>query len=362
MVKKANKKNEEIQDCATPEELREVQNEINEELIKEKKEQEKEKKNNPSYLFLTFFIKRLKEDKLYLFSFIITLVFLGIFSFKKLQSTDGYYDRKNDTKVNDNAVVPTVNTDLNQDDKNNTQISDELDITDYIGIYSKEITMSSPVVINNTCSITSYKLVYQIKKDKSIIKYFMNDCAGTIKIWEDKLNYVSSGGARYISANNINYLFSSNNMKEVDGDTYKVDDEVNVIKINKKINDLNLYFLDSNVVLVTNTDLISIKGSSINYQLSQKYEVNRNVLDKIVYESSTKNQFKFIIFNKEETKTCYDSEELVGDEFKDDLMYKIYLIKYDEETQTLSEEKEIISRNKTDGCEKYKDDLENLKE
>lgn len=356
------KKNvEEVKEIASQEEILEVQDEINEELIKEQKLKEKEKKKNSSYLFFTFFIKRLKEDKIYLFSFIVTAVFLGFFSFKKLQATEGYYDKKNESKTNENVVVPTINPDLNNQNKND-KTGDALDISDYVGIYSKEVTMNAPAVINKTCSISSYKVVYQIKKDKSISKYFINDCIGTIKIWDSKLDYVSSGGARYISANSINYLFSNSSMKEVDGDTFKLDDDINTIKVNKKIDNVEVSFLDSNVVFVSNNDLISIKGNNINYQLSEKYKINTNVLDKIVYNSSVKNQFKFIIFEDKEEKKCYTKEEISADNFTDGKIYTIYSVKYNEESKIFDAEKEIVSRNKSDGCDVYNEDFANLEE
>lgn len=343
----------------TVKEITDIQNEINKELLKVKKTKEKKKSQNATYLFFTFFVKRLREDKLYLFSFLVTITFFSIFSFKKLQETEGYYDRKQENKLTENNTTPTVNTPT-ENKKNETTITDELDISDYIGIYSREIVLTSPVVLNNTCTITDYKIIYQIKKDKTMTKYLMNDCLGTIKMWSDSLKYVSSSGARYISANNVNFLFSTTNMKEVDGETYKIDEEISTIRENRRQKDIENYFYDNNIILMSKDDLVLLKGSNISYQLSEKYKINK-VIDQIVYKSSAKNQFNFIIFIDSENKTCYSEEEINKEGFEDTENYKIYTIKYDAESGTFAPEKEIISRNKSASCTNYEEDLEELK-
>lgn len=307
---------------------------------------------------MKIFIDRLKHDKLYLFSFIVTLIFIGFFSISKLKQTEGYYDKKNDNNVVDNNVTPTVDTDLNKEEDNSV----ELDVLDYVGIYSREVIMSSPVVLDNTCSVTSYKVVYQIKKDKSITKYLINDCVGTIKIWSDKLRYVSSGGARYISANGINYLFSNTNMKEVDGEAYKIDDDISMLKENKKIKNTEVYFKNNNIIFMTNKDLILVKGNLINYQLSNNYTSNGGNLEKIVYKSDIENQFNFIIFDSNAKKECFTIDEISDASFKDGINYKIYTIKYNENEEVFGNPKEILVRDKSAGCDLYKEDLELLKE
>lgn len=340
-------------------EISEVQEEINKELLKANKEKENKKNKNATYLFFTFFIKRLKEDKLYLFSFLVTIAFFSIFSIKKLEETEGYYDRKHENSPQENAVIPTINDKTESSTKGETTITDDLDITDYVGIYSREIVLTSPLVLNDVCSINDYMILYQIKKDKTITKYLKNDCLGTIKIWSDSLKYVSSSGARYISANNINFLFSNNNMKEVDGETYKIDD-LNAIKENRKNKEIETYFYDNNIALMTKKDLVLLKGANISYKLSEKFSLNDNI-EQLVYKASNKNQFNFIVF-QEKNKTCYSDEEIKKSDFNDEENYKIYTIRYDSSTELFSEEKEIVSRKKSDGCEKYNEDLEYLKE
>lgn len=341
--------------------LTQVQDEINKELLKEKKEKEKKQKSNVTYLFFRAFICKLKEDKIYFFSFLVTLVFLGLFSFHKLQETEGYYDKKKDTVSSENNVTPSVDVDLNKTGANSSS-ADELDVSDYVGIYSREVVMSSPVVLSDTCSISSYKIIYQIKKDKTITKYLVNDCVGTLKIWSDTLRYVSNGGARYISSHSINYLFSATNMKEVDGETYKIDDEISTIKVNQKMQNVDITFYDSNIVFATNDDLFLVKGNTILYQLKEHYMNKGDQVEKFVYKSATKNVYKFIVFSDDDGKTCYTTSEIEDESFTDGVSYKIYSIKYNSETGAFDTEKEIVSRMKSAGCDVYEEDLEVLKE
>lgn len=359
MVKKIKKIKMEEPDIASEEEILEVQSEINEELLNEKKLKEKNKKENGTYLFFRFFFNRLKEDKFYLCSFIVTITFFSIFSFNKLKETEGYYDKKNETKQTDNSLVPTINTDLNNSNVTNNKENDELNIGDYVGIYSKSVELPTPIKLTNTCNVTNYKVVYEIKKDKNIIKYFYNDCIGTIRIWSDTLKYVSNGGARYISANEINYLFSNSSMKEVDGDTYKLDEEIKSIKENIKVKD-RVYIYDNNIVFTTDDDLILIKNGVISYQLTNKYKSEGGELQKLVYKSKNENEFRFIVFSTKENKSCYTTEELTKSDFKDEEFYKVFSIKYDSESGTFLEEKEIATRNKSDGCDKFNEDLKTL--
>ena len=342
-------------------EITDIQKGINKEILKQKKEDAKKKKQNPSYLFLTFFIKRLKEDKLYLFSFLVTIAFFSIFSVKKLQETEGYYDRKKGTNTEEKITTPTSNDNQPKEPVKETPITDELDITDYIGIYSREVTLSSPLVMSATCNITDYKIVYQIKKDKSIAKYFINDCLGTIKMWDDTLKYVSSSGARYISANSINFLFSTTNMKEVDGETYKIDEEMTQLRENKKDKTVTPIFYENNIILMSKSELVLLKGANITYQLSKEYKL-QDVVEEIVYKSNENdNQFNFIVYDEADSKKCYTEEESKSSKFVDADNYKIYSIQYDNNIGNFTPAEEKISRKKSDGCELFQSDLESLK-
>lgn len=317
------------------------------------KEEKKSKRRNPYYLFLSFVIKRMKEDKLYLFSFIVTLCFVVVFSLYNISEAEGLYKVKEKEIDVSNNVTPTVDSNLNT--SNN---SDELDIKDYVGIYSKEVILDKPLAINETCNISTYKIAYQIKKDKSISKYFINDCIGTVEIWSDELSYVSTGGARYISANNIHYLFAASSMKEVDGDTFKIDDDLNSLKNKIKLSNTEVYFEDKSIIVMT-YDNLYLLNDSVGTDVLGEYKSNGGALDKKVYKSDTKRLFKFIVFNNGEELNCYTA----GDEtFVDGSLYKIYSIKYNNETGKFNEPKEILARNKSAGCTTYNEDLENLKE
>lgn len=318
-------------------------------------EVKKDKKNNVSYLFLSRFLKRLKEDKLYFISFIITLLFIFMFSIGKVRQAEGIYSNvKNE--IEENNVTPSVDATLNEKDT-----IEEIDVTNYVGIYSKVVMMNSPVVLNDTCSITNYKLVYQIKKDKSITKYLVSDCVGTIKIWNDTLAYVTNSGARYISANNINYLFSGSALKEVDGETYKIDEDITSIKEKNKFFEGNVYFYNNDIVFRTNNNLFLVRNSDIVYDLSKNYPNNGGDLKQRIYESASDNQFNFIVFNNNEGKNCYTEDEVNDGEFIDGENYKILKIKYNFSTKTFDEAEEIVTRKKSDFCSLYKEDLELLK-
>ncbi|HAB66396.1 MAG TPA: hypothetical protein DCE23_03415 [Firmicutes bacterium] len=317
------------------------------------------KKNNTTYQLFKHFATRLKEDKLYFFSFIVTIVSLLIFSLTTLKDTEGYYDRKN-SNIDSTVTVPADPTLKNPAADETPAKSDDIDVSDYVGIYSREVTLSEPLKLG-TCEVRSYKYVYKIKEDKTITKYLMNDCIGTIKIWSDKLTYISTGGARYISANKINFLFSASSMKEVDAETYKIDEDIDLIKENNKIPNLETYFYSNSIILNTGKDLILIKGNTIFYQLSKKYNTDIKILDKTVYKSSKDNLFRFIAYdNKDELSRCYDETDLNDIDKKD--LYKIYSIKYNEEDISFDKEKEIVSRSTTDGCQTLNEDLASLSE
>lgn len=305
-----------------------------------------DKKKNPYLLFLSFVVNKMKEDKLYFLSFIITLIFVILFSIYNIYEAEGLYKHKDDKPIKNETVVYQSNEDV-------------LDIKDYIGIYSKEIILDNALVINDSCTIDAYKIAYQIKKDKSIAKYFVSDCVGTVEIWKDKLNYVTTGGARYISANNLNYLFASSSMKEVDGDTFTIDDDLTSLKNNIKLKNSNVYFEGKGIILMTNNNLYLLNGEMGTNVLAD-YQSNGGNLDKLVYKSDIKRQFNFIVFYNEENVNCYTSVD--GVEVVDGSLYKIYSIKYNIDSNTFNKPKEIISRNKSAGCDVLEEDLALLTE
>ena len=256
------------------------------------------------------------------------------------------------TENNDGDVSASVDSNLN----NKTTDSD-IDVSDYVGIYSREVTLSEPVKLSDSCTLNNYKVVYQIKKNKSIAKYIYNDCLGTIKLWDGTLAYVSSGGARYISANNTNYLFATNTMKEVDGETYTIDDDINSIREKTNVKNIDITFDDSNIIIMTYDNLYLISGGTVSIKLGVEYNNNGGDLDKRIYKSSTKYKYNFIVFSNGDAKNCYD-ETIVEDK----LLYTIYSVKYNSTDKKFGTVKKVVSRNVNDLCTNYDDDIELLKE
>ena len=321
-----------------------------EEVDNKELKEEKKIRENRTYLFFKAFFNNLKSNKLYFLSFVITIFTIVFFSVTKVQEAEGLYS---ETKKNPNTPATPVVNQNKTDEK--VPVNEEVDMSDYIGIYSREVTLSNPLTIGETCEISSYKFVYQIKKDKSITKYLVNDCLGTIKMWSDKAAYVSSGGAKYISANKINYLFSPTNMKEVDGETYPSDSTITTIKENKN-KDLDVYFYGDNIVVNDKNNLLLIKGNTVSYNLNEMYPSNGGELKQRVYKAGATNQFNFIVFNNNEEVSCYT------DGSDDTLVYTIYSIKYNTSTNSFGEAKKILSRNKSDKCDNYEDDIKILEE
>lgn len=68
---------------------------VNEEVSKKKKS------INKTDFFLTIFIKRLKEDKLYLISFIIIIMTVLMFSIYKVSESDGIFNSTNEIVENE---------------------------------------------------------------------------------------------------------------------------------------------------------------------------------------------------------------------------------------------------------------------
>lgn len=331
-------------------ELTNIQSEINKELIKEEK---KKKEDNLTYLFFVLFFTNLKNNKLYLLSFFVTVFSIVFFSITRVKEADGIYSASSN-----NSNTDMVNATVDTGKKNNT--NDEIDISIYVGnFYTKEFTLNEPIVLSETCSASSYKFVYQIKKDKTISKYLYNECLGTILVWKDNISYVTSGGAKYVSANGINYLLSASNMKEVDGDTYSVDDSITSLKENNNIKGLTIDFYNNSIIFNTGDNLLLVRGSAINYDLNSNYSNNGGSLDTRVYKTKTSNQYNFIVFANGEKDNCYSKFD---NEKEDSIVYTIYSVKYNKNNFSFDEAKELIKRNKSDKCENYESDLAVLKD
>ncbi len=202
--------------------------------------------------------------------------------------------------------------------------------------------------------MTSYKLIYKIESNKKITKYFQSDCLGTIEMYSSTLSYYNNGGARYIGTEVNNFIFGTNSMKEVDGETYKIDEGIN--KISERLIDKNIeiYFPDNTIILVTNDNILSIKESLISFRIPEDYNNNGGGLTKRFYGNKNYT-FRFIVYNNNENISCYDNEE------SEDLLYTIYQVTYNKDDKEFGSIKQIVTRTKNAGCNIYKEDLETLK-
>lgn len=293
------------------------------------------------------FLKRCLSDKLYLICFTITILFLFITTSNKIHEENN----QKESQLNDAAI------------KEISPITEEeippLDVSDYVGVYSRSITMKTPVYINPFCSIDSYKYIYQVKSDKTINKYYYNSCVGSILIKGDELDYVSYNGSRYIGTEEMNFQFAPNILKEVDGYTYKIDEDIIVIKEDKRIEDIYLDFYADNIVITTNNNLYLINENNIMYELPTTYINTIHSLDKNVYKSLIKYQYNFIKYQDDSTDYCYTFNE-ENEATKQDIAYSIYSIRYDVNTNKFMDIKEILSRTKEESCSNYSEDLKLL--
>lgn len=303
------------------------------------------KDNFYARLFRAFFVK-MKSDKLYMLSFIITVLFLGAFSLYNIYESEGLYkvSKKEEEKID---VV---------------DVTDELDISDYVGYYSKEYSLNRDIYYNESCSFDSYKIVYRIKSDNKILKYFVNDCVGTVLISSDSLSYLDDGSAKYVNANGRNYLFSATGMREIDGESYLIDKTIKSLKHDQNYGSSSVNFVNDDIIVSSVDNLYLIKKNKVDYVLSDDYILNTIFLDKSVYSSVEEDlTFKFIVFNKDLEFACYEEDYLISDSFVDGPSYTIYSISYNEKNGSFDKVKEIVSRTKSSGCIVFNSDLESLK-
>jgi len=312
---------------------------------------DKEGKKSNAYLFGKAFGERLRTDKLFLFSFLITLIFIAVFSYKKLKNSESSYPNLiNKLIAEDNKQSSKDSTNTN----NKVSVDEKLDIADYVGIYSREVELNEKLKINDSCTIDAYKFIYQVKKDKTISKYLYNACLGSIKMWDDKLGYVTSGGTKYIGTEQLHFLFSGTSMKEVDGETYRIDDEFVSIREKNKIDGLYTYFFDNSIIFKNAKNLILLRGNSILFNLDTEYPSAGGKLDKNVFKTGDKT-FKFIVFSNNEPLNCYDKEIE-----EDKPLYKIYSITYNDSTTSFDKPIELVARNINDLCTNWKEDYKVL--
>ena len=310
-------------------------NDIDEEvknIVNDMKELKTDSKN-----IIYVFFNYLKADKMYFFTFLVTLSFLGFISTRNI---DFNIEKKHVDSLTHLVEVPDV---------------PELSISDYVGIYSRDVKLDIPIKLNDVCVLDSYKVVYQVNKDNTIKKYFYDSCVGSILISSEVLDYMFNGSNKFIGTEYHSYQFGTNSIKEVDGFTYYIDDDLFSIKESIKHSDIEVKFYGDSIVFLTPNDLILSNGNYIS-SISSIYNNVGGNLGVRFYNSKTKHQYNFIVFNGFDENLCSDQN------LSDELGYTIYSIRYDVNSNNFLEAKEVVSRTKSDGCLYYLEDLKKLEE
>ena len=142
-----------------------------------------------------------------------------VFSTSKVKDADGAF-----TKKDDNVVVNNNST-----SKEEQKDTSKLDVSDFVGVYVKSYTLDNSIKYNDTCEVSKYDFVYEVKKDNSILRYIVNECFGKVLLSSDKLEYIGTGNSRNIGSKRAIYVFNGNKLSEVDGLTYVKNDKYAII-------------------------------------------------------------------------------------------------------------------------------------
>lgn len=298
------------------------------------------KRKNYRVLVLSSFINQLKEDKLYLICFIITIIFFGIFSFDKVRDGSGIFS-------SNDAIESTK--------KENNLLEEKLDMTKYVGIYVKNYRLNKTIKINDKCEFKTYDYIYQVNKNNKINKYMYNECLGTVLIYSDTLGYVKSENSKNIGSKSFIYVFKDNKLTELDGLTYtknisyKIDDDILDLK------DTKLIFHGDKFILDNVKELYLINGKEIETEI-----VTDSLLSKSVFRIKDSSNFKYIDYMEGETQTCYVKSTTQEVGFEDKNTYTIYSVKFNEDTLSFSDPFIEVVRKRSDTCDTLNDDLSSL--
>lgn len=283
-------------------------------------------------LILSSFIQRLKEDKLYLLCFIITILTFSVYSSIKVQESEGAFTKKSETVVE-------------KGDTNEVSNDEKLDVTSLVGIYIKSYKLDKKFKYGDSCEVSGYDFVYEIKKDNSINHYIVNDCFGTVLLSSDMLGYINGGNVRNIGSKKAIYVFNNNKLSEIDGLTYVKNDKYKLgTEITKLVNSKLTFYGDKFIVLNDN-DLYLINGNKIDFEL-----IPKTLLTKSIYKID-KNTYKYFVYNDEETEVCYEDINLAEVGFEDKEIYSIYSIMFDEAALSFKDSVLETTRNRSDTCE-----------
>ncbi len=277
------------------------------------------KEKNSKSIFENAFLRQLIDNKLYLLSFIITIVVLGYGLSYILRDSDGLVTKRNKAQL---QILKELEEEKKKDN----------------GYYSFNVVLNKKVDIG-TCSITSYSYIYEVD-DNKMTKYFSNHCLGTIKLLKDNRPIIN------------NYSF------KIDDITYTKDSSVTKI-VEDSNSSVNLYFYNNNIILLSDDDLVLLNNNEVSYISSELYKSSGGNISKRYYKSKEEDTFKYIVFYNNEDVSCYDE---IDPNKKDEVVYDIYQIHYNTLLNGFDEPKKITSRNKGNFCLNYDSDIDLLKQ
>ena len=274
-----------------------------------------EDKNKRKRLFDKVFFVKLREDKLYLLSFIITLVFVVISAILFLEHSEGIITKRKNANMK--KVIKNV-------------VSNDLLVYKYKVELNREIKVG-------TCDVSSYYFILQGKNNK-YDRYFMNDCLGT-KLLNKNITKVSIKG-KELTYKNI---------------AYTKDDK----KVSETTTDIDIEVYNDNVILMSDDNLVLLENGNIKYISSDLYNNDGGNLEKRFYKSNRNYTYNFIIYSNGIEENCPIIE--AAEEKKEDLVYTIYSVSYDINSNKFLDPLELVSRKNKDLCNHFNEDLELLK-
>ncbi len=294
------------------------------------------KRKSYKLLVISAFLQKLKEDKLYLICCIITIVSFFTFSLNKVKEAEGAF--KNNVVINNGTV--------------NETLEDKLDVSKYVGIYTKSYKLKNNIKYDSSCEISSYDLVYEIKSDNTINRYIVNECFGTVLINSDTLGYVKGENTRNIGTKSLIYVFKDDKLTELDGLTYTKNNKYELSTEVKDINSSNLIFINSKFILHNPNELYLVNGKDIETNI-----VTSKILAKSIFRVGNSFNFKYIVYSEGETEVCYEPYHIAEVGFEDKESYKIYSLEFDQENLSFKESALLKTRKRSDGCSQLNDDL-----
>lgn len=312
-----------------------VKLDINNDVLDIKKDMPKRK--SYKVLILSSFIQRLKEDKLYLLCFIITVFAFSVFSSTRVKEGEGAFT-KNEDKV------------VERNETNKVDSSNLFDVSGFVGVYVKSYKLDKKIKYGESCEVSGYDFVYEVKSDNSIMRYIVNECFGTVLLNSDMLGYVNSGNVRNIGSKRAIYVFNNNKLIEIDGLTYVKDDKYKFDSNKTNLINTGLTFYGDKFIVLNNNELYLINGKNVEYEL-----VPKTLLAKSIYKTNN-NTYKYFVYKDEETEVCYEDIQIVEVGFEDKDIYSIYSLEFDEVNLTFKDSMLEYTRKRSDTCQILNDD------